>query len=57
MAIEGEEIQTKSTDNLLNIIITESFPNLEKEKLIQVHGAFQTLNEARSEKKHSQKYN
>jgi hypothetical protein len=28
---EGEEIQTKVIDNLLNGIITENFPNLEKE--------------------------
>jgi hypothetical protein len=33
---EGEEIQTKSTDNLFNRIIVENFPNLEKETVTQV---------------------
>jgi hypothetical protein len=28
---EGEEIQSKGIDNLFNRIITEKFPNLEKE--------------------------
>jgi hypothetical protein len=27
----GEEIQTKGTDNLVNTIIAENFPNLKKE--------------------------
>jgi hypothetical protein len=33
---EGEEIQIKSIDNLFDKIIAESFPNLEKERVIQV---------------------
>jgi hypothetical protein len=41
---EGKEIQTKGIDNLLNKIIAENFPNLEKEKNIQVQGAYRTQN-------------
>jgi hypothetical protein len=34
MGVEkGEEIQTKGTDDLLNRIIPENFPNLEKERV------------------------
>jgi hypothetical protein len=33
MGVEEEEIQTKGTDNLFNIIIAEKFPNLKKESL------------------------
>jgi hypothetical protein len=29
---EGEETQTKSTDNLFNRIIAENFPNLKRER-------------------------
>jgi hypothetical protein len=34
---EGEEIQTKGLDSLLNNITAENFPNLEKGRDIQVH--------------------
>jgi hypothetical protein len=30
---EGEEIQTKGTDNVFNRIIAENTPNLEKERV------------------------
>jgi hypothetical protein len=30
MGTEGQEIQTKGTDNLFNKIIAENFPNFEK---------------------------
>jgi hypothetical protein len=33
MGIEGEEIQNKGIDNLVNKIIAENFPNLEKENI------------------------
>jgi hypothetical protein len=36
IGIEGEEIQTNCTDNLFNNTIAENFPNLEKERDIQV---------------------
>jgi hypothetical protein len=39
---EGEEIQTKVIDNLLNRITTENFPNLEKERVMQVQEAYRT---------------
>jgi hypothetical protein len=31
MGVEEEEIQTKGTDNLVNRIIPQNFPNLERE--------------------------
>jgi hypothetical protein len=33
---EGEEVQAKSIHNIFNKIITDDFPNLEKEMPIQV---------------------
>jgi predicted nuclease with TOPRIM domain len=36
---EGEEMQAKGTHNILNKIIRENFPNLEKTMLIQVQEA------------------
>jgi hypothetical protein len=33
---EGEEVQVKGIHNIFNKIITENFPNLEKEMPIQV---------------------
>jgi hypothetical protein len=33
MSVEGEEMQTKSIDNLFNRIIAENFPNLKKERV------------------------
>jgi hypothetical protein len=41
---EGEEIQTKGTDNLFNRIIAEHFSNLEKERVTQVQEAYRTPN-------------
>jgi hypothetical protein len=41
---EGEEIQTKSTDNIVNRIIAEKFPILEKERVTQVQEAYKTIN-------------
>jgi hypothetical protein len=41
---EGEEIQTKATDNLFNRIIAENFPNLKKERVTQVQEAYRTPN-------------
>jgi hypothetical protein len=48
---EGEEVQTKGIDNLLNRIIAENFPNRKKER-----GAGSLLNTkpSGSKKKHSQ---
>jgi hypothetical protein len=39
---EGEEVQAKGIGNILNKIITENFPNLEKEMPIQVQKASRT---------------
>jgi hypothetical protein len=36
---EGEEVQAKGIQNMLNKIITENFPNLEKMMPIQVQEA------------------
>jgi hypothetical protein len=41
---EGEEVQTKGIDNLFNKIIAENFPDLEKERVIQVQEAYRTPN-------------
>jgi hypothetical protein len=41
---EGKEIQAKGICNIVNKIITESFPNLEKTTPIQVQDAFRTPN-------------
>jgi hypothetical protein len=40
---EGEEIQTKGTDNLFNrMVAAENFPNLEKEIVTQVQETYRT---------------
>jgi hypothetical protein len=39
---EEEEIQTKDIENIFNNIIAEKFPNLEKERVIQVQEAYRT---------------
>jgi hypothetical protein len=39
---DGKEIQTKGNDNLCNRIKAENFPNLEKERIIQVQKAYRT---------------
>jgi hypothetical protein len=41
---EGKEVQAKGMHNILNKIITENFPNLQKTMPIQVQGASRTLN-------------
>jgi len=41
---EGEEVQAKGMCNILNKIITENFPNLEKAIPIQMQEAFRTPN-------------
>jgi hypothetical protein len=41
---EGEEVQAKGMHNIFNKIITENFPNLEKNKLIWVQEPSSTLN-------------
>jgi hypothetical protein len=42
---EGEDIQSKDIENLFNRIIAENFPNLEKERVIQVLEAYRTPNQ------------
>jgi hypothetical protein len=37
---EGEEIRTKVIDNIFNRITAQKFPNLEKERVKQVHEAW-----------------
>jgi hypothetical protein len=44
MSVEGKEIQTKGIDKLVNKIIVENFPNLEKERVTQVQEAYRTPN-------------
>jgi hypothetical protein len=41
---EGEEVQAKGMHNIVNKIIIENFPNLEKTMPIQVHEASRTPN-------------
>jgi hypothetical protein len=41
---EGEEVQAKGMYNIVNKIIAENFPNLEKTVLIQVQEASRTPN-------------
>jgi hypothetical protein len=41
---EGEEVQAKGMCNILNKIITETFPDLEKTMPIHVQEASRTLN-------------
>jgi hypothetical protein len=41
---EGEEVQAKGMHNIVNKMITENFPNLEKTVPIQVQEASRTLN-------------
>jgi hypothetical protein len=43
MGIEGEKVQAKGIHNILNKIITENFPNLEKVLLIWMQEASRTL--------------
>jgi hypothetical protein len=44
MGIEEEVIQIMGIDNLFNNIITENFPNLMENRVIQVKEAFRTPN-------------
>jgi hypothetical protein len=39
---EGKERQTKGTENLVNRIIAENFPNLKKERVTQAQEAYRT---------------
>jgi hypothetical protein len=41
---EKKEMQAKGIENILNEVITENFPNLEKEMAIQAQEAFMTQN-------------
>jgi hypothetical protein len=41
---EGEVVQSKGIHNIVNKIITENFPNLEKTKPIQIQEASKTPN-------------
>jgi hypothetical protein len=41
---EGEEVQAKGIRNIFNKIITENFPNLEKDSPIQMQEASRTPN-------------
>jgi hypothetical protein len=52
---EGEEVQAKGICNIVNKIITENFPNLEKSMPIQVQEASRTpnrLNQNRTTPRH-----
>jgi hypothetical protein len=44
MGIEGEEVQEKGISNVVNKIVTENFPNLEKAMPIQEQEASRTPN-------------
>jgi hypothetical protein len=44
MGEKEEEIQIKGINNLFNQMIAENFPNLEKERVIQVQEAYKTPN-------------
>jgi hypothetical protein len=44
MGIEEEEVQAKGMRNIVNKIITENFPNLEKTMPIKVQEASRTPN-------------
>ncbi|KAL6050868.1 hypothetical protein STEG23_017880 [Scotinomys teguina] len=41
---EGEEYQLKGTENIFNKIIEENFPDLNKEKPIEIQEAYRTPN-------------
>jgi hypothetical protein len=41
---EGEEVQAKGMRNIFNKIVTENFPNLEKDIPIQMQEAYRTPN-------------
>jgi hypothetical protein len=47
--VEGEEIQTKGIDNLLNRITAENFPKLKKERVIYVQKAYRTTTRTNKE--------
>jgi hypothetical protein len=42
--MKEQEIKTKGTDNIINKIIAENFPNMEKEGFTQVQEAYRTPN-------------
>jgi hypothetical protein len=41
---EGEKIQSKGNDNLLNCISSENFPDVTKERISQLQEAYRTPN-------------
>jgi hypothetical protein len=41
---EGEEVKAKGIENVCNKIITENFPRLGKEIIMQTQDTFRTLN-------------
>jgi hypothetical protein len=53
---EGEDIQTKGIDNLFNNVIAENFPNIEKERNIQVQEAYRTPNH-QDQNRNTSRYN
>jgi hypothetical protein len=55
MGIEGEVIQTKGINNLINNIIAENFPNLEREGNPDTR-SLQITKPSGLEKKHPQTY-
>jgi hypothetical protein len=40
MGIKGQEVQVEGIENISNKIIAENFPNLDKNRVIQVKEAF-----------------
>jgi hypothetical protein len=52
---EGEETQTKGTDNQFNRIIAENFCNLEKQRVTQVQEAYRTPN-CQDQKRNTPRY-
>ena len=42
IGIEGKEIQRKGTENIVNKIIEENFPNLKKDMPMKVQEAYRT---------------
>jgi hypothetical protein len=53
MCIKEEEMQAKGICNIFNKIITENFPNLEKDLLIHVQEASRTPDLTKTEPLHS----
>jgi hypothetical protein len=47
-----KELQTKVIENILNKIIAEKFPNIEKEKVFHAQEAFRTPDNTRKDPLH-----